>query len=329
MLPFIDFVDEHFAIEDHRFIIHGEVDNGDLPQAQHIIHYPSLLKKALPLMAEMRAARKIILHGLFSSHLLYLLMLQPWLLKKCYWTIWGGDLYVHDAEEKDWRWHKNEWVMQFVISRLGHFITHIRGDYELAQEWYGAKGHWHECFMYTSNLCRDYPIEPPPHDGIHILLGNSATPTNNHLDALEKLRPFADENIKIYCPLSYGDASYGDFVSQEGKAIFGAKFIPLRDFMPLKNYLELLSNIDAAIFNHNRQQGVGNITTLLALGKKVYIRKEITTWALFRDLGCNIFDINEVNIQPIIEENSKMNSAILKENFSSHRLVEQWRAIYG
>jgi hypothetical protein len=40
---------------------------------------------------------------------------------------------------------------------------------------------------------------------LSILLGNSADPSNNHVEALERLLPYRDQDIKIYAPLSYGD----------------------------------------------------------------------------------------------------------------------------
>ena len=329
VVPFIDFVAEHFDRGEHRFIVHGATQGEDLPQDKGIIYYPSLLKSALSVMAEIRAARKVILHGLFSSHLLYVLMLQPWLLKKCHWAIWGGDLYIHQIDAKDWRHAKNEWCRYFVISRLGHFITHIRGDYELAHQWYGAKGKWHGCFMYPSNLYQEYQITPKPHDGINILLGNSASSSNNHLDALEKLRPFEGEDINIYCPLSYGDATYGDKIAAAGKEMFGDKFFPLREFMPFEKYLELLKNIDVAVFNHHRQQGVGNITQLLGLGKKVYIKSDVTTWCMLKTLGVNIYDINKFELVKISSELARVQSDLIVNLFSTKNLRLQWAEIYG
>lgn len=325
--PFIAFVGEHFAIEEHRFIVHGPVMDGHVPQGQSVIHYPHLLKQLLPLVAEMRAARKIIIHGLFSSHLLYLLMLQPCILKKCYWMIWGGDLYVHQDEIKDWRWHKNEWIRRFVISRLGHFITYIKGDYELAQQWYGAKGEWHDCFMYPSNLYKEDKLPIRSHDGVNILLGNSASPTNNHIDALEQLRPFVSENFRIYCPLSYGDENYGKKIAKAGEEIFGEKFFPLRDFMPFDKYLELLSDIDIAVFNHKRQQGMGNIISLLGMGKAVYVRSDITTWQALTSMGLVVGDARSLELQPLPSEAAAANRAIIANRFSESVLINQFRAI--
>lgn len=324
---FIQFLSENFHREEHRFIVYGDVNNGDVPKGQGVIFLPHLLKAIRPLMAELRDARKVIIHGMFSSHLLYLLMLQPWFLRKCYWAIWGGDLYIHQAEQKDWRWKKNEWIRSFVIKRLGHFITHIRGDYELAQKWYGAKGVWYECFMYPSNLYQEPPVQNTPHEGINILLGNSADPSNNHIDALEKLRPYTAENIQIFCPLSYGDAEYAKQVADYGESIFGDKFNPLLEFMRFDEYKKLLAKIDIAIFNHKRQQGIGNITTLLGLGKSVYMRSDITSWGFFNQLGVKLFDVKELDLQRISQDEVMKNRKIISNYFSKDSLIRQLQGV--
>lgn len=326
--PFIDFVREHFDESEHSFIIYGPVNDAQLPAGQNIIYYPSLLRNLPALLANIRAARKIILHGLFSSHLFYALALQPWLLKKCYWTIWGGDLYIHNAETKDWRWYKNEWIRRFVIARVGHFITQIKGDYELARQWYGAKGVWHECFMYPSNLYHEPPVQNTPHEGINILVGNSADPSNNHREVLERLRPYAQDAIRIYCPLSYGDQNNAEEIVEYGKFIFGEKFVALREFIPFDEYLNLLAIIDVAIFNHTRQQGMGNITTLLGLGKKIFIRNEITSWEFFNQINVAVFDMEFIDIKSLNKKTRDQNRLIIAEYFSEENLVASLKEVF-
>ena len=325
---FIDFVVEHFATEDHRFIIHGEVSEGELPQGQNIIHYPRLLQSALSLMAEMRISQKIILHGLFSSHLLYLLMLQPWLLKKCYWAIWGGDLYVHEAKTKDWRWRKNELIRRFVISRIGHFITYIFGEYQLAQEWYGARGRWHECFTYPSNLYRSPSVIYHFNDGFNVLIGNSADPSNSHKEIIDRLEFFSGRNIKLYCPLSYGDQVYAQEIEAYGKLKFGEKFVALREFIPYDEYIKFLEKINVAVFNHNRQQGFGNIVTIVGFGKKVYLRSEVTTWAYLKDKGVEVFEITDLPSGLDEHFDGAANSIKIKNLFSDRVLIDGLSKIF-
>src|SRR5690606_28770612 len=102
---------------------------------------------------------------------------------------------------------------RFVIQRVGHLVTYIPGDLELARKWYGARGKYHECLMYLSNTIGPQ-IEPvvlqevADRGSVNILVGNSADPTNNHIDSLQKLLSFKDHDLKIYAPLSYGDKSH-------------------------------------------------------------------------------------------------------------------------
>ena len=327
---FVDFVNKNFPKEHHLFVIYGGGATKDLqlPQAPNLIHYPILLKKLLPIINAMRVARKVILHGLFSSHLLYLLMLQPWLLKKCYWTIWGGDLYIHKARHRGWRWYKDEILRCFVIPRLGHLITHIKGDYKLAQKWYGGFGQWHDCFMYPSNLYFDYRVPSKESETVNIIVGNSADPSNNHQEVFEKLKSFRDHAIKIYVPLSYGDKRYAEKIIACGTNIFGSKFFPLLNFMPVEEYVVFLANIDIAIFNHRRQQGIGNITTLLGLGAKVYMRSDVTTWDTFNKLGLTVFDFSSIDLCLLGTDKKIANKEILKKEFSRDSLTKKLSSIF-
>jgi dTDP-N-acetylfucosamine:lipid II N-acetylfucosaminyltransferase len=326
--PFVDFINQHFESSQHAFLIHGAEATQTGIKHANVTHCPSLLRNIGSVLAAIRKSRKIIIHGLFSSHLLYILAIQPWMLKKCHWTMWGGDLYIHNSPVKNWRWRKNEWLRRFVISRLGHLITQIEGDFELGQRWYGAKGRWQECFMYPTNIFRDQDRQLKPHTEVNILLGNSATVSNNHLDAIEKLRPYAENNIRIYCPLSYGDSQYADQVEHTGKAVFGKKFIALRDFMPYGQYLELLDSIDIGIFNHDRQQGVGNIVALLGLGKKVYIRSNISSWGHLQSIGVEVFDSSQINIQPLQQPFIQSNIRRISDYYSEPNLIAQLKTIF-
>lgn len=328
VLPFRDLVREQFLDGRHQFVIYGLVGAGELEPAPDTLVFRRLQKHVLALSSAMRQADKIIIHGLSSSHLRYILSLQPWLLKKCYWVIWGGDLYVHLAENKSWQWRKNEFFRRLVISRLGHLVTYIEGDVELARQWYGARGQYHECLIYPSNTYHDYPIGDEPHQGTHILIGNSAYPSNNHREILEHLWRFRDQDIHIYAPLSYGRKDYAAQISEEGRRMFGNRFHALTDFMPFDQYLKLLGQIDIAIFNHNRQQGMGNIITLLGLGKKVYLRDEVTPWSLFQRIGVKVHRLGELDLAPLDPAIQAGNRALIQEYFSRQRLIDQLRKIF-
>ena len=272
---------------------------------------------------------KIIIHGLFNMKLIIALFLQPWLLKKCYWIIWGGDLYKYQEANKTLKFKVEEFIRRSVIKKIGNFITRIKGEYELAQKWYGAKGKYYACNVYVSSYHINYKPKKINHKSINILVGNSADPTNNQIEVFEKLKKFKNDDIKIFAPLSYGDEkNYAEKVIKVGENMFGKKFIPLTKFMEFKEYTDLLSNMDVAIFYHKRQQGMGNVFSLLKLKKKVYIRKGLTTWDFFKEQRIKVFDVENIDLEKIDSEIATKNSDKIKSLFSNEICVNQLKKIF-
>lgn len=322
--PFIDFIKENFDISEHFFLLVGgqnkkEFYIEDDSYIKTISNKKDFLKYFIEFNKKMYKADKIIIHGLSQPYNIYYLFLNPWLLKKCYWAMWGGDFYFPE---------KQSWIKKQVIKKMGHFITYIKGDYESAQKWYGVKGEYYECFMYPSNLYKKYDIKPKKHTTINIQIGNSADPSNNHIDILKQLVKYKDENIQLFIPLSYGNEEYAKEVIAYGKEFFGSKFIPLTDFIPFEKYLQFLGEIDIAIFAHKRQQAMGNTITLLGLGKKVYMRNDITPWELFRDIDVKVFDVENIEIDEIDEKIKKENQQKIKEYFSQENYLKQLHNLF-
>jgi hypothetical protein len=322
--PFIQFVNSNFDNVKHRFFVLKTIKKQEQYQLPKNINNLYLItgyfKNVFAFFRYLYQSEKIIIHGLFSRALVLLLFLQPWLLKKCYWVMWGGDFYFPE---------KQSWLKKQVIKRMGHFITYIKGDYELVQKWYGANGEYHECFMYSSNLYKEYNIKPKEHDTINIQLGNSADPTNNHIEVLQSLVRFKDENIQIFVPLSYGNKDYAEEVITYGKELFGDKFVALTEFMPFETYLEFLSEIDIAIFAHKRQQAMGNTITLLGLGKKVYLDSKTVQFDFFKKHDVEIFDVNDIDLQILNQKKASENKEKIKYLFSKEVLLDGLQRIFN
>ncbi|WP_309499589.1 TDP-N-acetylfucosamine:lipid II N-acetylfucosaminyltransferase [Sulfurovum sp.] len=330
--PFMEFIENNFEGNEHLFVFlyGGDERNFPIPKANNVINInnkyigkKNILRLAKVLNQLMLNAEKVILHGLFSYDLINYLYLHQKFLKKCYWVMWGGDLYSHVLSSKTIGNAFGRHRKKTVIRRIVGLITYIKGDYELAQKWYGAQGEYYECFMYPSNLYKEYGMKPKEHSTITIQVGNSADPTNNHIEVFNKLEKYKYKDIKIIVPLSYGNQDYAKEVIEQGKKIFGVKLVPLTEFIPFDKYLDILSNIDIAIFNHNRQQAMGNIITLLGLGKKVYMRHDITPWKMFEDTGINVFDVSNVKIDLLSEDTKKQNQQKVKEYFSKENYLRQ------
>lgn len=321
--PFIYFIKENIGIEHHLFLICGDTIKYPLKSKTNVIVEKTIGNLIIKKIANIYEADKIFLHGLFDTKLILFFYLQPWLLKKTYWIIWGSDLYAYKIPQNTWKLRLQEHLRKSVIKKLGNIVTCLEGDYILAKKVYRTNAKYHNCFMYTSNLFENKKIKEKIPSSTNIQIGNSADPSNEHLEILNLLTKFKNENIIIYAPLSYGNKIYAEKVITEGKKLFGEKFKPLTEMLSEENYLEFLSKIDIAIFNHRRQQAMGNTISLLGLGKKVHIREEVTPWKLFKELGVFIKGTKEIDLNPLPKDIANKNSEIIIKYFSKENLNNQ------
>ena len=158
--------------------------------------------------------------------------------------------------------------------------------------------------------------------GNNILIGNSATYENNHLEAFDLLSVLDIKDRSLICPLSYGLPVYKDEVSRIGDDLFGNKFNALTNFMTIDEYINTLSSCSVVIMNHIRQQGLGNIIIMLYLGAKVFLRKENPIYGFFKNEGAKIFSIEDLELnrelisEKITEEELIINRNILRKHWS-------------
>jgi hypothetical protein len=66
----------------------------------------------------------------------------------------------------------------------------------------------------------------------------------------------------------------------------------------------------------------------LGLGKKVYMRNEVTTMKLFSTLGIITFDVEHLELSLISEKDAKKNREIIIEHFSEKKLIKQLGEIF-
>ena len=327
-IPFFRFVERHLDASQHVILTRRRKNSwpADMRITSHAV---SGLRWMLAFARMAKDAEKIMLHGLLDFRVVLVLALQPQLLKKCHWFIWGGDLYRYNASSKGPGWHLKEAFRRPVIRQMGHLVTYIDGDVALARQWYGATGQYHECLLYPSNLYHA-PTVPPAIGSsvINLQIGNSANPSNNHAEVFDILRPFRNTAIRIHAPLSYGNTRHALKVAEEGQARFGDKFVAMTAFLPFDEYLEFLAKIDIAVFNHDRQQAMGNTITLLGLGKKVYIRENASPWHLFQRLGITVYSVSEFNLDPMPASTREANVQRVSEFFSEQTLKHQLRQIF-
>lgn len=127
----------------------------------------------------------------------------------------------------------------------------------------------------------------------NILLGNSASFTNNHAEALSALSRLDLSSRKVIIPLSYGNRSYANKVIAYAKKEIGESYHPLLTFVPLKEYNDLISTCTFVVMNHYRGQAAGNVIAAISKGCKVFMSKRSTIYNYLRNLGCEVFSVEE------------------------------------
>jgi dTDP-N-acetylfucosamine:lipid II N-acetylfucosaminyltransferase len=128
-------------------------------------------------------------------------------------------------------------------------------------------------------------------NGSNILVGNSSSYASNHLDVFEILKRFDIDNRKVITPLNYGDMTYGNQIEAKGQDYFGENFVGLREFLNADEYSGFIQSCSVAIFNHIRQQALGNILICLWLGIRVYLNEKGSLFKYLKTLGLPIFSI--------------------------------------
>ena len=160
-------------------------------------------------------------------------------------------------------------------------------------------------------------------NSFRVLLGNSRSKSNNHVEILKILKNHENSIGEIVCPLSYGkEIDYAKEVSAVGRSLFGKKFIPLKDLLPLEEYLKVLASVDVAVFGHKRQEAVGNTINLLAMGKLVFMDSQSTTFTFLKDLGVDVRSIEELNFEKVMFDDTS--SKLILDIFSFNRFQENW-----
>lgn len=304
-------------------------------------------KNILRYISVLDAADGIVLHGIFSAkHLMLISKKKEWLRKSC-WVVWGGDIYRHNDEHRRFREKAEEYFKIKYGPEIGYIAPLVRKDLPLVEQWYRVKGEAH-FVSYPVPLHRKGVLERILKQGydkhvssdrtVNIVLGNSATKTNCHMEALDVLAGYRDQNIKLYIPLSYGFHGYeeyaGEVLSYAWK-IFGTdKVVPILEKMDGEEYTDFLSKMDVAVFYNDRQQAMGNIAILLASGAKIYIRDDTNMWEHYKTLGYsldNAYDISSTLFADFCTYNQvkkENNMGQIKKYLDIRIIREKWQRLF-
>ncbi|MEZ8965762.1 TDP-N-acetylfucosamine:lipid II N-acetylfucosaminyltransferase [Vibrio breoganii] len=178
------------------------------------------------------------------------------------------------------------------INRIDYFCPVLTTEYNLIR-WEGRKPKLIDWNYGTLEEDWAKPENGLDITGNNILLGNSATSTCNHIEGIDALK-HTHTCSQLIIPLSYGDKEYAKKVRKYAEANYPGPVKALEEFMPFDSYNKLISSCSHVVMPHKRQQGLGNIVSLIYLGAKVFLDKENPSYNFFTEKGVNIFSIDEI-----------------------------------
>ena len=283
---------------------------------------------------DLKQADRIVIHSLASPFLIGVLRMNRKLCGKTWWVIWGKDLYLYRlAEKKSLPLRMYERFRKPVIRDIAHIVTALPGDYELAKLWYGVKADYTPCPMLYPH-CIDYGESARARQAqgkLTLMLGNSASRTNEHEEAIRILAQQQESLKTVYCPLSYGGPrKYAEQVSAYGREMLGGIFEPLLSYIPFEEYRRIWDSTDAAVYNQKRQEALGNIYSLIMMRKTVYLRPGTSTADYMASIGVEAPAFTAgCRIEELPEETRERNAARLYEQIRPEKSREAWRKILG
>ena len=310
---------------------------------KNVHYYGSRVKVFFQNMRLLYKCDKIIISGLHLITENELLLLLSGLVSKTYVQFWnmGLDHYQHFFNLRRPRKTMHKVMLRFTMRRLGGTINLIQGDRDILLQAIDMD----KSKTFVAPMPNDplkhfdfYSIrENAPVSSVHkILIGHSSFRTEDHIPAFHALEHLKNENIQIICPLSYGDLKYREKILEAGKNIFGDKFVPILDYMDKEDYIKFLAQCDAGVYFTQTQQGMGNISLLLSLGRKVYMHPQSTAmWSRYKDELNYIFypttDLNNITIEELVnfpEEYAQYNMKKAKEIREGNAEKELWEKVF-
>jgi dTDP-N-acetylfucosamine:lipid II N-acetylfucosaminyltransferase len=186
----------------------------------------------------------------------------------------------------------------FNPSSINYFSPVLYSEFSLVSDKFNCNMSyidWNYCgFVNTLHLLGELKVN---YDSKMILLGNSCTPTNNHVDAFKDVINFG-LGYKIVVPLSYGDTNrYKDKIIGLFYEAFQYEDLQLlTDFISFDEYVKLLQNCPFVVMNHLRQQGLGNIIISLFVGAYVFLDNANPLYAFLLTSGFDIYSIDDIKI---------------------------------
>ena len=189
--------------------------------------------------------------------------------------------------------NKNYFCRHKVLSRFDYFQPVLQNEYELMKKYnpnFRAKE-----FYYPNSFGHCERLKQKCPDEGNILLGNSATYSNNHLDAWDYIEGKTGERQITILPINYGISEYANLLTDKLKGHNNVRLI--KEMMPRNEYFALMGSCSYVVMGVIRQQAMGNIFQAVSTGAKLFLFRDSVVYQWLKAIGFKVFAIEDIDEQ--------------------------------
>lgn len=283
----------------------------------------------------------VVFHGLFYPWQERVLRAVPSGVKVA-WVFWGGDIYGRrdvapaylslSSKLLAWfhRWSKalmrnkvkTAYEIPFsLLQRIDYCLTDVHEDYLFVKQYLKSdiQEFWYNYYSVEETLG---DLAKTGIIGRNVLVGNSSSIECNHMLGYRLVHRLCLGDSKVIVPLSYGEIWLKNKLLAVGRFLFGDSFLPILDFIPRKEYNQIIRSCSTVVMPHYRPQAFGNILTALWLGARVFLSERNVLFSYFKRIGAVVFSLerdlkksNHQVLSPLSESEINQNRRVIKSYY--------------
>lgn len=207
-----------------------------------------------------------------------------------------------------------------VVKKIDYFVWYNKFEYNFLNSKLGNILPPFLQAVFSDNI-GDVSL-PNRRNEMTIMVGNSRSPFNNHVNIL-KLLEKTSYNENVIIPFSYGTNNrYVERLKLESKK-YKLKIVFMEDYVTFEEYVDTVSKCSAMIFNSYRQMALGNIFIGIRCGLKIYLNEKNPVYSWLISMGFSVssiqkdLEINLINKNLQIDEKSAQINLLLYRKLMS------------
>ena len=352
METFVQMIRRNYPLDEHTFYFLGkcpksEIDLFNYGNVVELENGKNKLHKILNFYKDLSKYDYIFWHGLvISPKFSFFLYCFRQFLRKSIWVVWGIDLYSFNRNSGSLKDRAINYINKAIRAKMRYIVAIFPTDIEGFNKMFPNNNVEH--FFYAPYPMRKkvfFDLENLDKSSVRkngelwIQIGNNANSFNRHLEILEHLKKFKNENVRIFIPMSYGNdwhnkiPGYIEIIKQRAIEYFGENRVTiLTKLMPLDEYSKFLKQMDIVIIATDRQNALGNILKNMYSGGKVYLSEKNKLYKYFLSQGIRVNKFEDIKNESYssfskMSDNTLIKNWMIKNHYPENNLLF-WDTIF-